>query len=177
MLQLRIVLDGIEPVVWRRLLVPGSVRLNKLHLMLQAAMGWENSHLHCFRIGESLFGTQFDDYPDNELDEKSVTVLQAVADVPLFAYEYDFGDSWDHAVHVEDFWRLPIGLRHGVCVAGENACPPEDCGGAPGYAHLLAVLAQPDHEEHEHLLEWVGGDFDPEEFDLALVNARLQALR
>jgi len=175
--QLRIVLDAVEPVVWRRVLVPGSVRLDKLHRMLQAAMGWQDSHLHSFRIGDQLFGMQFDDYPDDEVDEKSVTVAQALAGGPLLAYEYDFGDSWLHAVHVEDFSRLPIGLRFGVCIAGENACPSEDCGGAPGYAHLLRVLDDPGHEEHEQLLKWLGGDFDPEEFDIALANARLQAVR
>ena len=67
---------------------------------------------------------------------------------------------------------MPIGLRFGVCVDGENACPPEDCGGTPGYAELLRVLADPDHEEHEQFLKWVGGAFDPEEFDVALANAR-----
>jgi hypothetical protein len=120
---------------------------------------------------------QFDDYPDDERDEKAVTVLQAIGDCPLFAYDYDFGDSWRHAVHVEDFRRLPIGLRFGVCLAGENACPPEDCGGVPGYAHLLRVLDDPDHEEHEQLLGWLGRDFDPEEFDVGLANARLQTVR
>lgn len=176
-LQLRVVLDAVEPVVWRRVLVPGNVRLDKLHRMIQAAMGWTDSHLHSFRVGDQLFGMQFDEYPEDELDEKSVTVLQAFGDSPLVAYEYDFGDSWLHAVHVEDFWRMPIGLRFGVCIAGENACPPEDCGGAPGYVHLLRVLADPDHEEHEPLLKWLDGDFDPEVFDVALANARLQAVR
>jgi hypothetical protein len=80
-------------------------------------------------------------------------------------------------VHVEDFWRMPIGLRFGVCLAGESACPPEDCGGAPGYAYLLRVLADPDDDEHEQLLKWLGRDFDPEEFDVGVANARLQAVR
>jgi hypothetical protein len=175
--QLRIVLDAVEPVVWRRVLVPGSVRLDKLHRMLQASMGWEDSHLHYFQVGDRRFGMQFDDYPESELDEKAVTVLQAVGDHPLLAYEYDFGDSWLHAVHVEDLWRMPIGLRFGVCVGGENACPPEDCGGAPGYEHVLRVLDDPDHDEHAELLEWLGKGFDPEAFDVGLANARLQTVR
>jgi hypothetical protein len=176
-LQLRIVLDGVEPVVRRRVVVPGSVRLDKLHRMIQAAMGWDDSHLHSFRIGDQLFGMQFDDYPDDELAEKSVTVLQAFRDSRVAAYEYDFGDSWLHFVHVEDLSRLSVGLRLGVCLAGKNACPPEDCGGAPGYAHLRSVLDDPDHEEREQVLKWLGGGFDPEEFDVALANARLQAVR
>jgi hypothetical protein len=176
-LQLRVVLDEVEPVVWRRVLVPGSVRLDKLHRILQATMGWEDSHLHSFRVGDQLFGMQFDDYPDEELDEKSVTVIQAFGDSTLMAYEYDFGDSWLHGVHVEDCWRMPVGLRFGVCLSGENACPPEDCGGVSGYSHMLGVLAEQDHEEYESLLEWLGGDFDPEAFDIALANARLQRVR
>ena len=93
-MQLRIMLEEVHPPVWRRLLVPGSVRLDKLHRMFQAAMGWEDRHLHSFQVGDALFGTQFDDYPDDELDEKGVTVASAVGEQRRFAYEYDFGDSW-----------------------------------------------------------------------------------
>jgi hypothetical protein len=175
--QLRLVLVDVTPAVWRRLLLPGSVRLDKLHRMFQAAMGWENHHLHYFEIGGDRFGTQFDDFPEGELDEKDATVLRAIGAERRFFYEYDFGDSWTHEVVVESLSRLPLGLKFGVCVDGQNACPPEDCGGPPGYADLLEVLANPAHDEHEHMRSWVGGPFDPEEFDLALANARLQTLR
>ena len=176
-LRLRVVLDGVQPMVWRRLLIPGRARLDQVHSMFQAAMGWQDSHLHCFRIGDSLFGMQADDYPDDELDETSVTLTVALGDASEFSYEYDFGDGWEHTVEVEDRSQLPLRLRFGVCVAGENACPPEDCGGAPGYVGLLAVLAQPNDEEHDDLLEWLGGTFDPTQFDLAVANARLQSVR
>jgi hypothetical protein len=176
-LALRVTLEDVRPLVWRRLLVPGSVRLDKLHGMLQAAMGWEDYHLHSFQVGDARFGMQFDDYPDDELDEKSVTVLRAVGDERRFFYEYDFGDSWGHEIVVESLSRLPLGLKFGVCVDGQNACPPEDCGGAGGYADLLDVLGDPEHDEYEHMRSWVGGSFDPTEFDVALVNARLQAVR
>jgi hypothetical protein len=175
--RLRITLDEVVPTVWRRLLVPGSVRLAKLHLMFQAAMGWTNSHLHSFRIGDRLFGMQFDDYPEEELDEKGVTVLSAIGRHRRFSYEYDFGDSWDHEIVVEDLMRLPRGLKHAVCLDGQNACPPEDCGGAHGYAELLEVLADPTHEDHEHFTSWVGGPFDPTFFDLAAANVALQHVR
>ena len=84
--------------MWRRLLVPGSVRLNKLHAMFQAAMGWDDYHLHCFEIGDARFGTQFDEYPEDELNEKDVTVLTAIGPNRRFFYEYDFGDRWRHEV-------------------------------------------------------------------------------
>ena len=170
-------LCNVEPRVWRRLLVPGSVRLDKLHRMFQAAMGWQDSHLHAFEIGGDSYGMQFDDYPDGELQEKDFTVVTAIGANERFIYEYDFGDSWDHEISVHRVWRMPKGLKFAVCLDGANACPPEDVGGPWGYQHLLAVLADPTHEEHAHLSSWIGRPIDPHEFDLGLVNARLQAVR
>jgi hypothetical protein len=145
--------------------------------MLQAAMGWEDRHLHSFEIDGARFGMQFDEVPEGELDEKDVTVLRAIGDTRRFTYEYDFGDSWRHEVVVESFFRSPRGLKFAVCVDGQNACPPEDCGGPPGYADVLEVLADPSHDEHEHMRGWVGGLIDAAEFDLAFANARLQTVR
>jgi integrase len=176
-LELLVELRDVEPRVWRRLLVPGSVRLDKLHRMLQAAMGWEDCHLHSFEIDGARYGTQFDEYPEAELQEKSFTVIGAVGSSRRFAYEYDFGDDWEHDISVEATWRMPIGLKLAVCLDGANACPPEDCGGAPGYEDLLRVLADPTHADHEHMRGWVGGPFDPHEFVLPLANARLQTVR
>ncbi|HEY2815226.1 MAG TPA: plasmid pRiA4b ORF-3 family protein, partial [Acidimicrobiales bacterium] len=140
-------------------------------------MGWHDSHLHAFEIGGTRYGMQFDEYPADELDEKAVTVLAAIGDTARFAYEYDFGDSWEHEIIVEGLCRLPIGLKSAVCVDGANRCPPEDCGGSGGYELLLRVLADPDHHQNQELSDWVGGPIDPTEFDLALMNARLQARR
>lgn len=175
--QLRIELADIDPPVWRRLLVPGSVRLDKLHRMIQAAMGWEDCHLHSFSVGDARYGMQFDDYPEDELDEKSVSVVGAIREAKSFTYEYDFGDGWEHEILVEARWTMPIGLKFAVCLDGQNACPPEDSGGPGGYAMLLEALADSSHDEHEELLRWAGGAIDPTEFDLALANARLQAVR
>ncbi len=169
-------LREVRPRVWRRLLVPGSVRVDKLHLMFQAAMGWEGYHLHAFEVGGERYGMQFDEYPEGELDEKDFTVGTAIGSNERFTYFYDFGDSWDHEVTVHRHWRMSTGLKSAVCIDGANACPPEDVGGSSGYEHLLGVLADPAHEEYEHLLEWAGGPVDPQLFDLALVNARLQAV-
>ena len=169
-------LREVEPRVWRRLHLPGSVRLDKLHRMFQAAMGWEDYHLHSFEIGAECYGMQFDDYPDDELQEKDFTVVTAIGANERFTYEYDFGDSWEHEITVHRVWRMSKGLKFAVCLDGANACPPEDVGGSWGYEHYLAVLADPTHEEHEHLSGW-RGPFDPNAFDLALVNAHLQAVR
>jgi Plasmid pRiA4b ORF-3-like protein len=172
-----ITLDEVMPRVWRRLLVPGSIRLAKLNDVFQVAMGWTNSHLHRFTIGDESFAMLLDDYPEDEADEKEVSVLQAIAEHRRFSYEYDFGDSWGHEVVVEELTRLPHGLKHAVCLDGQNACPPEDCGGVGGYAALLEALADPTHVDHNELMDWVGGTFDPALFGLAAVNAELQRLR
>ena len=170
-------LNEVVPRVWRRLLVPGSVRLGKLHRILQAAMGWEDSHLHAFDIADRRYGLLLDEHPDDELDEASVTVVTALGDATTFTYTYDFGDGWKHHVAVGTAWRMPIGLKFAVCLDGANACPPEDCGGPAGYEDLLQVLADPSHEDHADLLEWAGGPIDLTHFDIGLVNARLQAVR
>jgi len=175
--RLRIQLQDVEPVVWRRVLVPGSVRLAKLSEMLLAAMGWTNSHLHAFRVGDKHFGMHFEDWAEDEIDEKSVTVLQALREERRFLFEYDFGDSWDHEVFVEELTWSYFGLKFAVCLDGENACPPEDVGGTPGYAYFLEAIADPSHEEHDSYLEWIGGSFDPVEFDLAGANALCQKVR
>ena len=96
--QLRTTLQEIEPPIWRRILVPGVINLDKLH-----PMGWTNSHLHCFGAAGKLYGTHFDDFPNDEIDEHEVSVLQALRDHKKFVYEYDFGDSGDHEVEIEDF--------------------------------------------------------------------------
>ncbi|HET7488744.1 MAG TPA: plasmid pRiA4b ORF-3 family protein [Acidimicrobiales bacterium] len=175
--RLRITLDDVTPAVWRRLLVDGDTNLATLHRIFQAALGWTDSHLHDFTIRGQRYGTRFDDYPEEELDERGVTVLGAVGDHRRFAYEYDFGDSWVHQVVIEAVTPTATQLRFAVCLDGQNACPPEDCGGSRGYAELLEALADPDHEEHDEFAQWVGGAFDPEAFDLAAVNVALQHLR
>jgi hypothetical protein len=151
--------------------------LSKLHAIFQAAMGWTNSHLHSFAVANQIYGMHFDDYPEDEIDEKSVTVREAIGGHRRFSYAYDFGDGWKHEVVIEEATTASRGLRFGVCLDGQNAGPPEDCGGPPGYAELLHVLDDPTHEDYDHRVQWVGGRFDPTAFDLAVTNAALQHLR
>ncbi|MGD0084963.1 MAG: plasmid pRiA4b ORF-3 family protein [Acidimicrobiales bacterium] len=174
--EMRIALLDYRPEIWRRVLVPGSVRLDKLHLIFQDVMGWTNSHLHAFRMSGALYGMQFDDYPEDELDETKFAVASVIGPGDRFIYEYDFGDSWDHEVVIERVSRVRPVLKFAVCIDGANACPPEDVGGTGGYEELLEVLADPTHEDYKHYSSWAGREFDATKFDLAQVNAALQRL-
>jgi hypothetical protein len=174
-LQLRVELDDIAPVVWRRILVPTSVRMTKLHHMLQVTMGWTDSHMHAFTVGDARYGMCFDDFPDDEIDERNVTVLRALRGHGQFVYEYDFGDGWSHTITIENEIRTSQGLRFALCLGGENACPPEDSGGSGHYEYMLEALADAEHEEHDNYVRWIGGDtFDRSAFDIVAVNAALQ---
>jgi len=151
--------------------------MSKLADILLVAMGWSNSHLHAFRVGERRFGMNFDEFPEGEIDEKTVTVLQALREERRFAFDYDFGDSWEHEVVIEELTWSYFGLKFAVCLDGANACPPDDVGGTVGYEEFLTAIADRTHEEHKGYLEWVGGSFDPTDFALADVNAALQKIR
>jgi hypothetical protein len=166
-------LRDIEPPIWRRLIVPASLTLDELHAVIQTAMGWEDYHLHLFDVDGTLFGDIQETDGGPLGDEETFSVGQAAAAVDQFGYEYDFGDSWDHAIRVEQV-IASVGAGTPHLVGGARACPPEDCGGPWGYQHLLGVLADPAREEHEGLLGWVGGGFDPEAFDVAEANANLE---
>jgi Plasmid pRiA4b ORF-3-like protein len=181
-MQLLVELDDVEPTVWRRLLVPAEATLATLHQILQASVGWSDSHLHSFLIAGTSYGTaddeDDDDDPDeDQVDEASISLLEALDGRGGFEYEYDFGDGWTHQVAVEAILPHIGPLRFAVCLGGENACPPEDVGGPEGYRDFLVALADPTHEEHADVKEWIGGSFDPEEFDVARVNVLLQGVR
>jgi hypothetical protein len=139
--------------------------LEDLHFALQVAMGWTNSHLHQFVIGDASYGMVDVDQAD-ELDiedECQVRLQDLVEDSDSFMYEYDFGDSWEHEVTVKRVAKAAKSPKP-RCIDGARACPPEDCGGAGGYENLLKVLANPSHKEHTHLVEWSEG-FQPEHFE------------
>jgi Plasmid pRiA4b ORF-3-like protein len=174
---LRIQLENVTPRIWRLVLVPGSVSLGKLSSMLCAAMGWTDSHLHGIRVADRYYTTLSEDSDEDELDEDEVTVLEALGDERRFFYDYDFGDDWVHELEVEELDWSSSELKFALCLEGENACPPEDVGGTSGYAHFLEAITNPEHEEHDSYLEWVGGSFDPSAFDLGVANARCQTIR
>lgn len=181
--QLRITLLGTRPPIWRRVLAPADLTLAQFHNVLQAAMGWENCHLHEFRIGWQRFGV-----PDPVdrlmgggtgcINERKVRLSDVLGKAGAKAeYTYDFGDSWEHSIVVEKVLTPEPGVAYPVCTAGKRHGPPEDCGGLGGYDNLLEAIRDPEHEEHEDLLEWIGGSFDPEVFSVDHVNRRLAPLR
>ena len=178
--QLRIELQRIKPLVWRRVLVPDNVTLAKLHGILQWVMGWSNNHLHEYEIARQRYGVPDDEFPADEPvnDERRVR-LRPLIDKGLrrFTYLYDFGDGWEHTVTIEDVLLPKPGTHLVVCTAGENACPPEDVGGTHGYAEFLVAINNPAHEEHVDMLRWVGGAFDPAAFSLADVNNYLSTIK
>ncbi|MDY6890700.1 MAG: plasmid pRiA4b ORF-3 family protein [Pseudomonadota bacterium] len=180
--QLYIELEGVQPTVWRRLLLPATIKLDQLHPILQAAMGWQDSHYHCFIAAEQQYfcENQLIQQGFDEWQEESTTCLQEVltAARPELIYEYDFGDGWRHRILLEKTLPL-IGAEPGEpqCLSGEHACPPESCGGPPGYEQLVAILKDPRHDEHRELCDWLGTDsFDPTRFDKESVNIRLRAI-
>jgi hypothetical protein len=170
--RLKVVLRGIKPPIWRRLELR-DCNLGQLHQVLQAAMGWTDSHLHTFDVGGEQYGQRHPDW--DVLDERRVK-LSAIAGGGLkkFRYTYDMGDNWEHEITFQKSVAAEPGAGYPRCIGGERACPPEDCGGVWGYYELLEVLRDPEHEEYEERLEWLGGEFDPEALDLEEVNARLQ---
>lgn len=175
--QLKVTLLGSRPPIWRRLLVPGEATLATLHEFLQEAMGWTNTHLHQFEIG----GIDYSD-PEFELDEAEdegeLTLAEALKMAPRgFAYMYDFGDGWEHEIEIEKTMSPAADQKYPVCIAGARACPPEDCGGIGGYEDFLDALRDPRHREHKAMKEWIGGPFDPEEFNIELINQALAGIK
>lgn len=172
--QIKVTLRHIAPPVWRRIEVPADIRLGKLHHVLQVVMGWTDSHMHAFRVGMVQYGTASREFPDMFKNERTVRLDQIVVVGKKLIYEYDFGDGWEHELRIEKTIPAEPAAHYPRCLAGERACPPEDCGGPPGYEHLLEVLRDPRHEEYNEMREWIGGDFDPEAFDPSEVNVMLK---
>lgn len=172
--QFRIELLWIDPPIWRRIQVPESYSFWDLHVAIQDAMGWFDSHLHAFRVVGLADDIGIPDEDGMDTFPTKPGWKMPIAPVfseqrPLASYEYDFGDSWIHEVRFEDMLPVEKGVKYPRCLDGARHCPPEDCGGAYGYQDFLRIIADPKDEEHESTLEWVGGSFDPEEFDPAAV--------
>ena len=173
-LQLKITLKDIRPPIWRRVLVPDNYSLGELHGIIQVAMGWENCHMHAFRIGDAEYVSQDTGDPrDPELKDEDRAMLRTVIGraKQKFVYEYDFGDSWIHDILVEKVLPFDPQGQYPLCLAGARACPPEDCGSVPGYYRILEAMQAPRKTaEQKELLEWLGGEYDPAGFDIEAVN-------
>jgi hypothetical protein len=179
--QIKVTLLDARPPIWRRVLVPSDFTLAQLHDVLQAAMGWEDCHMHEFRIGLQRFGVPD---PDERLmgmapciHERKARLADVLNKLGAKAeYTYDFGDGWDHAIVVEHILTPEAGVVYPLCTDGKLHGPPEECGGIGGFYNFLEAIGDPDHPEHEELLEWIGGSFDPELFSAERVNQRLRQM-
>jgi hypothetical protein len=174
--QFRLELQEIKPPIWRRIQVPGTYTFWDLHVAIQDSMGWTDSHLHEFVIKNPKTGRRINiGFPDEDFGRRvSEGWKKNIADFfslqnPKAEYTYDFGDDWQHTVMLEEIVPRGKGVTYPLCIDGERACPPEDCGGSHGYEDFLSIIMDPDHEEHDSMLEWAGGEFHPEHFDCSEV--------
>lgn len=175
---LKITLLGTKPTIWRRFVVPSEIKLDRLHDVIQAVMGWTDSHMHAFDVsGQQYLPGNFCD--NGELPEEKCTLEQITPKKgDKFHYTYDFGDSWEHELVVEDTaysnpdWPYPI-----CCVDGAMACPPDDCGGVYGFYDFCDAMAYSKHPDHEEMKDWYGGIFIPDYWDIEEVNTAFKIKR
>jgi len=176
--QLKITLIDSKPLIWRRILVEEDVLLSDLHKIIQSAMGWTNSHLHQFIKDETFYTERMpgDDlwYEMNNVDYMGIKLNELLRFVKnAIIYEYDFGDGWLHEILLEKFIKPNESIKYPICIGGKMKCPPEDVGGIGGYMGMLKVLRNPNNEEYESYIIWLGGHFDYKEFDINKVNKLL----
>jgi hypothetical protein len=175
--QLKITLAGIQPPIWRRILVPSSMHLSSLHDTIQAVFGWTDTHLHHFEKHGEYWGVPDDEDFEGLIDESKVSLRKLLlGEGDSITYTYDFGDNWRHKVMLEKVHRAETVARP-ICIDGRRRRPPEDVGGPSGYEEFLNVTFEPGHEESERFRGWAGGTFHAEEFDLKTVNKALETMR
>jgi len=165
-LRLQVTMRDVVPRVTRTVDVPEAITLDELHDVLQVALGWTDSHLHRFDTKTVRYSHPFEDWDEDEVDERGVR-LSALP--PRFTYVYDFGDDWHHDIEI-----IGTGGAEPGCVDGEGTCPLEDCGGPHGYAELQETLRRPRHPNHAHMREWVGDRLRP--FDLVATDRKVRAV-
>ena len=176
-----ITLEGCSPQVFRRVKVRSDISLEALHEVIQKTMGWHDCHLHQFIVGKTFYSLPDPDHDDfgMEMQDEQKFTLRDLAPKKgsKLKYEYDFGDSWIHLLKVEQVIVDEVGFTRPECLAGENACPPEDVGGLWGYANLQKILKHPNHEEYQGYRKWAGPRFNPYAFDLKKANAALKRIK
>lgn len=164
--RLRVILNDVDPMPVRQIEVPLKIRLDRLHEVIQAAMGWTDTHLYEFRAGGAAWGEPDPDgFYDGPFPAKKTTLQKVIEDTGArtIQYAYDFGDDWDHAIRVEKVSEANAGVSYPRLLMASGACPPEDVGGVYGYEEFLQAIADPRHEQHEEMVDWSGGAFDPED--------------
>ena len=175
--RVHISLREIDPPIWRRLELSSRTTLKQFHRMLQIAMGWENSHLHEYIVDGQRYGTPdyLYDEPGEVVAETGIRLERVLPELSAtMLYLYDFGDYWEHEIRLEAAFVADSFATYPRLVGGARSCPPEDCGGVRGYANLLEILLDPEHEDFEQMRTWVGPRFNAEVFSVTAINQRLQ---
>ena len=177
---LRIELLDIEPLIWRRAAVRRSMNLQALHRVIQAAMGWLDYHLWEFETNGQKYGMLVPNAPEwNErIKNAATTKLSSLfsGGVREIAYVYDMGDNWQHRIIVEKLKADKSASRYPQFLEGERRCPPEDCGGLPGYYEFLDNIASKQSKTRKAALDWYGGPYDPNEIDEQKIVTRLKRI-
>ena len=170
--QFKVSIQGTSPLVWRSFLAHEFIELNELHDLIQITMGWKNCHLYSFEINKKSYSNMDDDmgFGDKTFDAEGVLLCDILEETKVFTYIYDFGDSWIHEVEIVKILEHDSRMIYPVCIDGDNACPPEDCGGVGGFAELKRVLAGTKCVEQDELLDWLGGFYNPFTFDSNIIN-------
>lgn len=164
---IKITLTEVKPLVWRRVQLPSSLRLPAVADILLTAMGWAGTHLWAFERDELMYVPR--DASDGwsspgDVDAEKVSLGKLLPEVgSRVDFSYDFGDGWRHRVVTEAIQPAPSEVK---VLAGRNNCPPDDVGGPWGYADFVAAITNVEHPEHQEMLDWVGGSFDPKHFEL-----------
>ncbi len=173
--QLKITLNGIKPKIWRTILVKSSVSLNQLHEIIQIAMGWENSHMYTFNIDGIEYADKQFELDNSKSDTAKLNKL--IQKKSKFTYTYDFGDDWEHLILVEEVLPFDKTIQTPFCIKAVSACPPEDCGGAWGYADRVKIMAGKDGERKNDAIDFLGEDFDPTYVDIDAINQELAKMK
>jgi hypothetical protein len=183
--RLKVTLRQVKPPIWRRIEEASNMKLSELAMVLEAAIGWYGDHLHAFEAAGVRYQPRrdVDGFNDpfsrvKQADEAKARVSVVLPSVKAkMLWEYDFGDGWEHDVVVEAIEARRPDMVYPLCIDGTRAGPPEDCGGPWGYAELLEAIADPTHENHHERIEWLGGEFDPEHFDVDEITEAMQSPR
>jgi hypothetical protein len=174
--KLRINLIDSLPPVWRNFYVKSDIVLSDLHHIIQIVMGWDSTHMNQFIHNQTFYGMP-DPYDELEtIDYRNIKLEDLLSkEGDQMIYEYDFGDNWEHRLTLKgvitdtNFPQIPY------CEKGEKACPPEDCGGIPGYENLIRILSNTKNQEYEDMIMWLGREYDPNEFNLSIINSKLDS--
>jgi len=172
--QLKITLNYIKPAIWRRFIIDSNIKLPDLHKVIQTVMGWTNSHLHQFINDDKFYSEPDEDSFTENIDYRKIKLSHILfKEKQSIIYEYDFGDGWEHEIVLEKILS-DHKYKYPICIDGERNCPPDDCGGPGGYENLLEIISNPKKKEYDEMIDWLGGDYDPDFINIEEINEMLK---